>query len=247
MYTSIDNSILSELSAMQIATYITIKKFMSFTSYKSRVGIRKIASNLGISKNTARKYVIQLAEKGIVLRKINFNKVKQEYDTTEYFFIKEMEASNKSVGVGQNSNKSGSTVGTKLSLKEVKRGVKADLDINLIKKELLKDYNDKTITQALKILTKAIRRGTVIDNIERYIDKLCTNIKAQEKLIENIKVDDKDITENKHKKSPSSPQTRASNKYNNKSNNYKTKFHNFEQRTSRYTPEELERMVLRKK
>lgn len=240
MYISIDQKVADKLDFKEKGMYIAIKSFMNFSTWKSKVSYARIAEKCGASKNTVMKYVKILVDKGVILQKLIYDKVKKQYHTPEYYFIEEMADNNKGKSypqVVQKQNESSAKVGKVLSKEEMNRDEK-EIDIDSLKRELSKDYSKDIIDRAFKIVSKATKRGTVIDNIQAYINKLCSNIKRQDKLVESMNVNDKPTTTNKHKKSPSAVNTRAS---------YKTKFHNFEQRTSKYSAEELKAIVLKRK
>lgn len=240
MYISIEQSIAKKLDLKEKGMYVAIKSFMNFTTWKAKVSYKRIGEECGSSKNTVMKYVKQLVKKGVILQKLIYDKVKKQYHTPEYYFIEEMALNNKAKScpqVVQKQNESSAKVGKVLSKEEMIRGEK-EIDIDSLKRELSKDYSKDIIDKAFKTFSKATKRGTPIKYIENYIRTLCSNLKTQYKLIESINTSDNSTTTNKHKKSPSDRNTRAK---------VKTKFHNFEQRTSNYSPEELKKMVLNRK
>ena len=92
---------------------------------------------------------------------------------------------------------------------------------------------------AMDIVLKACENSKNISNPNiNYIDAILSDWNLKEvKTVEDIETKD----------AASKPANKKTNNYNNRSSQVNTKFHNFEQRTSKYTPEELEKMVLRKK
>ena len=91
----------------------------------------------------------------------------------------------------------------------------------------------------MKVVLKACENSKNISNPNiNYIDAILSDWNLKEvKTVEDIEAKD----------AASKPASKKTNNYNNRSSQVNTKFHNFEQRTSKYTPEELEKMVLRKK
>ena len=90
-------------------------------------------------------------------------------------------------------------------------------------RENLKKLQYKHIEQGLKDYHEASNRSQ-ITNPNAYLSSCIYNAMFKPEIKEIKKVD-----------------------YNKNTNKTNTKFHNFEQRTSKYSPEELEKMVLRKK
>ncbi|MBS4539785.1 Lrp/AsnC family transcriptional regulator [Clostridium sp. D2Q-11] len=210
-YTAVDNSILSKLKGLEISTYVTIRKFMNWQTCIAKVGIRRLAEEMGVSKNTVLKYTKRLIEKGLIIKRTNYNPVKQEYDVNEYFFTH----------VVQKNKDSSSPKKTKQ--KHIDK--EESMTLYFIKSLLLKKFGQDILDKALQQLKISTEKGTIVNDLYKYLTKLCTNLKKQYDLIKEIPF--------KKENNPSAANTRA------KINT----FHNFEQRTSKYSAKDLEAKV----
>lgn len=195
---------------------------------KCRPSIASIAAKLKRSRNTTKKYLRLLLAKGFIsiqarkaIGKVTDNKYNQ---THEYTLL--LKKFNKVVVPKANGKKS-------------KFIVCKENDIDIIVRELSVDYSSSAITSALKTMRTNMRNGTIVRCQKSYLKALINisndQLAGVEQAIETMKDQSKVVPSNKKSS------------YNNPNKNkVNTKFHNFEQRTSNYSPEQLEKMVLDK-
>lgn len=100
-------------------------------------------------------------------------------------------------------------------------------------------FNDWNFT--IDMVLNACSNSTNVPNPSiKYINAILSSWHSQD-----IKTKEDIETKDTHKKTTNN--NKNTNKNYTRNNKVNTKFHNFEQRTSKYTPEQLERMVLKKK
>lgn len=200
-----------------------------FTADRERVkctpSIKSIAIKFKRARNTTKAYLRKLETKGFIriqerkaIGKITNNKYNQ---TNEYTLL--LKQFNKAVL-------------PKADFKKSKPIVCAESDIDIVVRELTTVHSKDVVSSALKAMRKNIRNGSIIRSMKSYLEALINKASGQltdvDQAIESMK-DSSTVVKSTNKGS-----------YKPKQNNIKTKFHNFEQRTDKYSPEELERKVL---
>ncbi|WP_053956803.1 hypothetical protein [Inediibacterium massiliense] len=232
MYTSIDNTVLDKLAGLEITCYIAIKKFVNFRTQIAKVGVRRISEEMGVSKNTALKYINKLVEKKVIIKRTNYNPIKKAFDINQYFFTHLVQKNNESSQAGE----------PKLSNTDKSVIVEKTIDVESIKKQLEEKYSIDIVKKAVQCLKKAVKHGTIVNNLKSYLNTLCINIKAQLQLIASVANDNSNVQGGHYP--PQSQQKKKSTAANSRFSK-NNKFHNFFQRTSLYSKEELEKMLLK--
>ncbi|WP_053957138.1 hypothetical protein [Inediibacterium massiliense] len=245
MYTSITrHDIQDMLKGDPYLVYEKIKRFMNFSTMKSTVSIKRLVEETGRSKNTVLKAIRYLVENEFLIKKKSFNKEKMEYNTNEYYFYKEAELiykEKKSKSYEHVVHEGDEVVHKKEHNKnntDKSVIVEKTIDVESIKKQLEKKYSIDIVKKAVQCLQRAVKHGTIVNNLKSYLNTLCVNIKAQLNLIASISDSNVHDVHKEPQKSkiPSATNTRYQGK---------NKFHNFFQRTSLYSKEELEKMLLK--
>ncbi|MTI65136.1 MAG: HTH domain-containing protein [Firmicutes bacterium] len=225
----IPNIILNQLNFSERGIYTAIREYMNWNDYTCYPSISTLAEKLQCSQNTVRKYLKQIEKKGIITieRRKRISRKGTKFNLSNlYTFVKE-----KTMGVLQIKNKGTSKDADKQELiNNIDKNKNMTLDS--IKTKLLKKYSNTVIEKALKCLKRATKKGTVVNHLYSYLNAICSKILKQMKLTKDVVTDT--IVSNKKSKSPTARDSRTSKK---------TKFHNFEQRTSKYTAQELEDKV----
>jgi|GEM_PF-3149519 len=208
-----------DLSAIEVGCYNAIAKFMNLNTNKAKVGIRRIASEMKMSKNTALKYINRLADKGIITKKTHYNPKTKEYDVNEYTFLKVQPLKQ---GVVQIPKNTGAEPKTKIDSFNNNSCCLEDA-----KTELLKQFDINVVSEAIKIYLQTTDK---INNLLNWLVGVCRNIANK-----NI---------NKKVKTPYKANENATKPYTKAGNPYKTKFHFECDRSGQYTNDELEKMLL---
>ena len=221
---------LNLLDPMERELYRVLDTFTaSREETKCRPSIAAIAEIFKRSRNTTKKYLRLLLAKGFIniqarkaIGKVTNNKYNQ---TNEYTLL---------------LKRYGKAIIPKANGKKPKVLVCKESDMDIVIRELTQVHNESVVVSALKTMRTNMRNGSIIRNMKSYLETLINKASGQmaevDKAIESVKAN---ATDNKsiNNKTDYSSYKPSQNKIN-------TKFHNFEQRTSKYSPEELERKVL---
>lgn len=224
---------LDTLNAMERELYRILRIFSNNKTKECYPSITTLAKLFKSCRNTTKKYLRLLEEKNFIHiqeRKVKHKVTDNKFNETHIYTllldkfkttIKKKDKSEK--------NKQDNKV---LELKET--------DLDVVLKELSVLHNKEVVTSALKTMRKNMRNGSIITNMKRYLETLIN--KADSQLEE---VNKAIIGSTKTSNVESYTNHQVSNKKPNK-NHYRTKFHNFEQRTSKYTREQLNEIIINK-
>lgn len=178
-YNITNHNVLDQLQGYEVTVYEKIKRFMDFTTLKAEVSIRRLADECKLSKNTVIKYIKKLIDKGLLLKRKEWNDKENQYKTNQYYFIAELGKS-----YAQVVQKKKEVVQQKGQYKKTNR---TDvIDPQTIKEELTKKYGQDIVEKALQQMSISIERGTNIINIKAYLSKVCANIQAQQEMAKGI-------------------------------------------------------------
>lgn len=226
-YNITNHNVLDMLTGYEVTVYEKIKRFMDFTTLKAEVSIRRLAGECKLSKNTVIKYIKKLIDKGLLLKRKEWNDKENQYKTNQYYFIGEL-------NYQQVVQKKKKVVQEKVQYK--KTSETDMIDPQTIKEELIKKYGQTIVEKALQQMSISIERGTNIINIKAYLSKICANIQAQQEMCKGIS----QISNKKSKKTKSSGLVTAA-------NGWKSKSIEFNSRSSNYSNNELEDIMLKKR
>lgn len=227
---------LDTLDPVEEKLYRILKGFKDNITHKCHPSIKTLEIKLKRCRQTTKKYLKMLAEKGFIHireRKVKHKVTNNKFnETNEYTLL--LEKFNGSI---KKVNPDDKQETSPLILKET--------DLEKVMRKLKSSYSEDSVSAALKTMRKNIRNGSIISNMKNYLESLINKssnqLKEVDKAIESLA---KDSTST----SSSKPKSKENSNYKSNSNRNKvsTKFHNFEQRTDKYGAEELEAMVLRK-
>lgn len=224
----------NQLNRNEYIVYGALRTFKNNETHKAYPSIPTLAKIIGMCDNSVRKYLRILQSKGLILiqeRKVKNKVTNKKYNETNlYTFIAEKfgkVAENIKNNISKNNK---ATTGADNKIISIEKS-----DIETIKARLEKTHSKDVVMSAIRTMRKNIKKGSIINNTENYllalINKADGQLKAIEKVLESSKNDNKTVSNINYS--------------NKKKLDHTTKFHNFEQRTSKYTAEELERMVRR--
>ncbi|WP_313757155.1 hypothetical protein [Tissierella sp.] len=106
----------------------------------------------------------------------------------------------------------------------------------IIKVELEEKFGQAIVYKALQQLNVVMNKGTVVNNLKNYLEAICTRLKAQIDMINGIS----QVIDNK-------PQKTKNNGVRSVANGWKSSNITFDGRSSNYSNEELEEIMLRKR
>ena len=220
---------LDSLDELERGLYRILKTFMSNDTKQCFPSIKTLMVLFKRCRKTTKKYLKRLEEKGFI--EIKQRKVKHKVsnnkfnETNQYTLLLEKFQTIAKKKTGNNTKTKSDTI------------ILAETDLEKIVKELQVNHSKEAIASALKCMRKNIRNGSIINNIKRYLESLINKSSNQleqvNNLLESSKNDSNSTSHTKHQTS----------NYNTKNNSPMTRFHNFKQRTSLYTKEELDRII----
>lgn len=237
-HATVDIAITYGLKGVESEIYAAIRCFKCNKTHTATPSIGTIAEVSGYCKNTVKKYIKKLAKKGVIWVTerpiLRPDGVKWNY-THLYTFVAEK--------YGQAKLQKGNEV----DLQKESPYQKMKTTFESAKTELLKIYDAELCNKAFKICINNIRTGitSFIMHPLKYMKSIITNIIEKSKLAKVQKeyaesfADSESVDESKKPKAEK-PKHAPKNKPK------KTAFHNFEQRSSKYTNEDLERMIREK-
>lgn len=234
----IPHDILKKMNICERGVYTVLKQFADWNTYTCYPSVRYLAEELDCSQNTVRKYLRSLEKKKIIkiqYRVETHKKTKHKYNKTNMYTLV-MEKMLKGVkGVLQ--KKKETTSGNKD--KQVLSNKLNDMSDNpeKIKVELHEKYGQVVVDRALQQLNIVTSKGTVVNHLKNYLDKICKGIQAQLNMVKGIS----QVEGNKSLKTAStqkkSPQPHLKGGWG--SSNIQT--------SSKYTDDELESVIKRKR
>lgn len=223
------------LAPMLRSTYEVIRSYMANDEYTAHPSINTIAKALQVCRNTAKSYISQLEDKGVLwseVRVAQSPKGCKYNDTNIYTFVAEK--------FGETRKKVAKVVEVaETSYQKAKREMQEAVEA------LGKKYSVSECEAALKVAIRNIRAGitSVIKSPVKYLEAIIENKKGESEIAKGqlevaesslIKPSDAKVDDNKRK--PSRAKQRSP----------RTSFHNFEQRSYNYDNDELERMIREK-
>ena len=185
-------SIQQKMTVMERGVYSALKEYMSWNDYTCYPSMATLADKLGCSTNTVRKYLRSLEKKGIITityRVETHKKTKHKYNKSNlYTFIAE-QVLKKGSRVLQNKKQA-------TQHKEDKQALPKELnDVNdspeKVKLELEERFGRVVVEKALQQLSIVTSKGTVVNHLRNYLDKICRGIQAQLNIINGINQVDK--------------------------------------------------------
>ena len=217
---------MDSMDGMERELYRILKTFKDNVEHTCFPSIATLMKLFKRCRNTTKAYLRKLEAKGFIT--IKENRVTHEVtnnkynDTNTYTLI--LDKLNGALVKADAVSKQREVA----ELKETK--------IDSIIKNLKKTNNESSVDSAAKTMLRNMRNGSIINRPKNYLESLISKV-------DNQLVD----LERAIKSSTKSTDKQSSNKYLSKTkikNRHKTKFHNFEQRTDKYTSEELTAKVL---
>lgn len=203
--------------------YRDIVRFMNPSTRKLKIGIKTLAKKVGCCKKTIIKYIKIFVAKGIIHKKKVFNYERMEYEANEYTFLIE-----EKVATDSHSKKS----------------------LEKTRKKLLRTFKQSTVEKAYEIYDDTVKeKGKVhIDNADSWLRGVCKNIIEKEEQQHDADNDMSKLRREQVKNAigvKSKGKSKNTNSSTGSKGSFKTKFHFKEQRSDKYTDEELERMILK--
>lgn len=222
---------LDKLDAVERELYRLLKKHIDNISKQCFPSVLTLSKLLRRCKKTTKKYLKQLEEKGFIHiqhRKVTHKVTDNKFnETNQYTLLLE-----KFQNIVKKNDKIEKEKPSAILLTET------DLDKTITELECV--YDKQSIAIALKVMRKNIKSGSTICNMKNYLEALINKKSSQLDQVNKAIENSVKTPENTYTKKPKQNSG-------NMNSNVQTRFHNFEQRTSKYTPEQLEKIVLKKK
>lgn len=220
---------LDSLDELERGLYRILKTFMSNDTKQCFPSIKTLMVLFKRCRKTTKKYLKRLEEKGFIVikqRKVKHRVSNNKFnETNQYTLLLEKFQTIGKKKTGKNTKTKSDTI------------ILAETDLEKIVRELQVNYSKEAIASALKCMRKNIINGSIINNVKSYLEALINKSSDQLEQVNNV------LADSKNDFSSTSNTKHQANNYNAKNNSPRTKFHNFEQRTSKYTAEELEKII----
>lgn len=218
---------LDTLDPMEQVLYRILKNFTNNNTHDCYPSIALLSQLFKRCRNTTKKYLRTLQGKGFInikQQRVTHAVTNNKYNDTNLYTLL-LEKFNKAVPTNNNVD-----TNNVIELKETR--------LDTITSKLKSVYDNDVVVAALRTMRNNIRNGSIINNMNNYLESLINTSNNQleqvNNVIENSVKTSKDTSSNKHKVDKTT------------SNKIKTRFHNFEQRTSNYSAKELEDKILNK-
>lgn len=230
-YNITNHSVLDQLHGLEVSIYEKIKRFMDFNTLKAEVSLRRLAEECQLSKNTVLKYINKIVDKGLLFKKVEWDHKENQYKTNQYYFVGELKYPQ--VVQGKKDLVQDVVQYKKSSLNEV-------IDIKQIKLDLVEKYGQDIVDRALQQMKISTDRGTNIVHMKPYLNKVCSNLKAQLEMAKGIS----QVSSDKSSKGHSG---QKKNHPNNLKGGWGSSSISSESRSSNYTNDQLEEKMLEKR
>ncbi|OHW61239.1 hypothetical protein EUAN_23960 [Andreesenia angusta] len=227
------------LTFMERGFYEILRSFKCNTEHTATPGIGTIAKAMGCCRNTAKKYIDKLVEKGLIWkteRPVVRPDGRKWNDTHLYTFVAEKHGK----PVFQESRD------VKVQTESPYQKIKTTFEE--ARNELRKLHGKELCDRAFKICIRNLRTGVTsyVKNPLNYMKSVIKNIvkesaleKAQKEYANSF--DESDVKDESNAKKQEKPRYAAP-----YSQPRKTAFHNFEQRSSKYSNDDLEALIKEK-
>ena len=222
-------NLFNSLDPLEKDLYNNLKTFVDNNTKQCFPSIQTLSILFKRCRKTTKKYLKTLEEKGFIAitqRKVKHKVSNNKFnETNQYTLLLEKFQTIAKKKTSNNAERKSDTI------------ILAETDLDKTVKELEIKYNKEVITSALKCMRKNIRNGSIINNIKRYLEALINKSNSQLEQVNSV------LATSKNDSSSTSYTKHQTNNFSAKNNSPRTRFHNFEQRTSLYTPEELNKMI----
>lgn len=218
---------LEMLDPMEESLYRILKRFSNNETHNCYPSIALLSKLFKRCRNTTKKYLRSLQAKGFINikeQRVTHKVTNNKYNDTNLYTLL-LEKFNKVVPVKEADNRN-----KVIELKETR--------LDTIISKLKSTYDHDVVLAALKTMRKNIKNGSIINNMNSYLQTLINKSSSQFEQV-NKAIEDS-------VSSPKGTGSKALKSSKPDTNKIQTRFHNFEQRTSDYTAEELEDKILRR-